>query len=94
MIVYRDLPWYYAELLDWRVENGVVKAYPKKPLSDTAHKEVLKAFRKWGGKYVRWNGKDWFEAVVEPRQPSTPVAVEIKRAYEELHGKSIRKGGF
>jgi len=83
-VIYRDLPWYYAELLDWHVEAGVVKAYPKKPLSDMAHKHVLRAFRRWGGHYVRHNGECWFEAALEPRQASTPVAEKIAKAWEEL----------
>jgi len=83
-VIYRDLPWYYAELLDWREENGVIKAIPKKPLSDAAHKHVLRAFKKWGGGYVRHDGVAYFEAVLKPRRASTPVAEKIKRAWEEL----------
>lgn len=62
--VYSNLPWHYAELLEWRVENGVVKAFPKKPLSDAAHREVVKAFKRWGGGYVSHNGVAYFEAVL------------------------------
>lgn len=83
-MIFRDLPWYYAELLKWRVENGILKVFPKLPVSDRAHKAILKAFRRWGGKYVSWNGRDWYELVLEPRMASTPVAVNVKRAYEEL----------
>lgn len=83
--VYRDLPWYYAELLDWRVEDGIVKAFPKRLLSDAAHETILKAFRRWGGKYVRWNGRDWYEVALDkPSGSSTRTAVDVKRAYEEL----------
>ena len=83
--VYRDLPWYYAEMLDWTLENGILKAYPKKPLSDAAHKQILRVFRRWGGKYVRWNGRDWYELVVEPRKGvSTEAAASVKKAYLEL----------
>lgn len=64
MIVFRDLPWYYAEMLEFAEENGILKAFPKKPLSDKAHREIKKAFKRWGGKYVRWNGRDWFELVI------------------------------
>lgn len=85
IVVYRDLPWYYAELLEWRVENGFVKAFPKKPLSDSAHREVSRAFRRWGGKFVSHNGSRYFEAPVNRvSSESTKVAVDIARAYVEL----------
>lgn len=61
MIVFKDLPWYYVEMLDWREDNGIVKAFPKKSLSDKAHREILKAFKEWGGKFVSWNGQSWYE---------------------------------
>lgn len=84
MIVFKDLPWYYAEMLDWKIENGVVKAFPKHPLGDTAFKMISEAFRKWGGKFVFHNGVAYFEFVLEPRRVSIPIAVDIKRAYEKL----------
>lgn len=85
MLVFKDLPWYYVEMLDWRVENGIVKAYPKKPLSDVAHKAVLSAFKRWGGKFVSHNGVAYFELILDKwRSMSTQVAVDMKRAYEEL----------
>jgi len=85
IVMYRDIPWYYAKLLDWHIENGVVKAFPKKPLSQEAHKWILRAFYKWGGKFVSHNGVAYYELVLEPRTSmSTPVAEKIRRAYEEL----------
>ena len=85
MIVFRDLPWNYAEMLEWTQENGYVKAFPKRPLSDRAHKIILVAFRKWGGKFVRHDGVAYFEVAVDkPTSTSTKVAVDVKRAYEEL----------
>lgn len=85
IIVYKDLPWYYAELLSWRVENGFVKVFPKKPLSDKAHREVSKVFKRWGGKFVSHNGSRYFEApVAGVSSKSTRVAVDIARAYAEL----------
>ena len=85
IIVYKDLPWYYAEMLDWHVENGVVKAFPKKPLSDTAHREISKWFKRQGGKFVRHNGVAYFERVFTPQNSaSTVTAVQIRKAYEEL----------
>lgn len=85
IVVYKDVPWFYAEMLNWRVENGFVKAYPKRKLSDAAHKWVLKVFRGWGGGYVRRNGVAYFEAALQAvSSVSTQTATYIKKAYEEL----------
>ena len=85
MIVFKDLPWHYAELLDWKIENGVVKAVPKRLLSDQAHKTILATFKRWGGKFVSHNGTAYFELVVDPvSSVSTSVAVGIRQAYERL----------
>lgn len=82
ILVFKDLPWYYAELLEWHVVDDVVKAFPKKPLSDKAHKEILRAFKLWGGKFV---SPGYFELVLNGRNgQSTKTAVDLKRAYEQL----------
>ena len=68
VMVYRDLPWNYAELLKWvtTTNNGcsVVKAFPKKPLSDRAFNIIKSAFKKWGGKFVSYRGEYYFELVI------------------------------
>jgi len=91
LIVFRDLPWYYAEMLKWTQENGIIKAFPKRKLSDKAHKNVLAAIRKWGGKYVSHNGQRYYEIVLgrDPVSASTQTSVNVKRAYEELQ-KEVR----
>jgi hypothetical protein len=85
LTIIRDLPWYYAELLDWRQENGILKAFPKHRLSDSAHRVVSRAFRRLGGKFVSYRGRHYFELVLTgPRSVSTSTALKVKRAYEEL----------
>jgi len=86
VIVFRDLPWYYAEMLDWHVEGDIVKAFPKRRLSMVAHKTILRVFRRWGGKFVSHNGDHYFELVIGKgvSSTSTQTAVDIKRAYERI----------
>lgn len=80
-----QIPWYYVRLLDWTEKNGVLKAVPKKPLSDAAHKATLKAFKKRGGAYVSHNGKAYYELVTKPRTShSTSVAEGFKLAMAQL----------
>jgi len=94
IVVFKDLPWYYAELLEWKEENGIVKAYPKAPLSDVAYHTILGAFKRWGGKYVSWNGQHYFELVLEgARSVSTEAAEKVRRAFEELNGEKVVQNG-
>ena len=74
----------YPGWLDWQQRGNAIIAKPKIRLSDSAHKAILKVFRKIGGRYVSHNGEYYFEYVCGSADPSMPVAVDIKRAYEEL----------
>ena len=59
-----DVNPYYADLLTWEQQHGIIKAIPKKRLSDSAHRAILKTFQKLGGNYVSHAGQAWFELVI------------------------------
>jgi hypothetical protein len=54
--------------------STLLKAIPKKPLSDLAHKSILKVFRRLGGKFVSYDGQNWFELILleETQAPNRP----------------------
>lgn len=79
----------YRNMLVWHRQNGVIKATPKKMLSDAAHKTVLKAFKRVGGKYVSHNGQHYFE--VCPRKECS--ASVIAEAFFELQRNGVFKEG-
>ena len=83
------LPPQYRNMLVWHKSNGVIKATPKKTLSDTAHKTVLKAFKRVGGKYVSHNGEHYFEVCPRKEYSSSLVA----EAFFELQRNGIFKEG-
>ena len=60
----RDVNPYYVDMLSWTVDHGIVKAAPKKPLSNLAHESISKVFQHLGGNYVSHAGQAWFELVV------------------------------
>ena len=60
----RDTNPYYVNMLTWTQHNGIIKATPKKPLSNLAYKTVEKVFKRLGGKPVSWRGQSWFELVL------------------------------
>ena len=83
------LPPQYRNMLVWHRANGVVKATPKKTLSDSAHKTVLKAFKRVGGKYVSNKGQHYFE--VCPRKECSDGV--IAEAFFELQRNGVFKEG-
>lgn len=76
---------YYADMLQWTIQDEVIKAVPKRRLSDIAHKVVSREFKRRGGDYVSNNGSHYFELVLKPRQlsPNGKIAV----AFHELDGR-------
>ena len=80
------IPEMYADMLRWTNSNGIIKAYPKRPLSITAHKLFEKAFKKAGGAYVSNNGDHYYELVTKPRVMSDTV---VSRAYHELQENGV-----
>jgi len=79
---------YYANLLKWTQTDSIIKATPKRQLSDTAHKIILTIFERQGGNFVSNGGTHYFELVLKPRQlsPNGKIAV----AYSEL----VKEGVF
>lgn len=81
----RDVNPYYVDMLTWKQQDGIIKATPKKTLSDLAHKSIEKVFSRLGGKFVSHAGQTWFELVVleeyQPRHRSvsdSPQGQELK----------------
>jgi len=55
----------YTRMLTWSQTGNIIKAVPKKRMSDLAFRVVKDVFRQLGGKYVRLNGVSYFELLVE-----------------------------
>ena len=60
---------YYVDMLAWTQENGIIKATPRKPLSDLAHVSISQVFHRLGGRYASADGKAWFELRLEQTAP-------------------------
>jgi len=65
---------WYAKMLDWSKNNGVIKAKPNRKLSDQAHNHIKKALKSVGGHVAGRGGRYWFE-VAEP--PNVTVGFKI-----------------
>lgn len=75
------LPTCYANKLKWTQQNGVIKATPKRKLSQVAHNVIEKTFKRAGGSFVNNNGNWYFELVLRPRQESDSA---VSRAFHEI----------
>ena len=69
----RDVNPYYADMLTWTEDHGIVKATPKKQLSELAYNRVKRVFKRLGGKPVSHAGQAWFELVLEEFGPRSAV---------------------
>jgi len=65
---------WYARMLDWSKNNGVIKATPNRTLSDQAHRHIKKRLKSVGGKVAGARGKYWFE-IAEP--PNVTVGFRV-----------------
>jgi len=70
----RDINPYYVSMLTWKQHDNIITATPQKPLSELAFNTIKRGFRRFGGKYVSWRGKSWFELILleENQAPSRP----------------------
>ena len=74
MALIRDVNPYYVDMLVWDQQHGIITATPKKPLSDLAHRLILKVFQQLDGNYVSHAGQAWFELVVLEESKPRPSA--------------------
>lgn len=78
---------YYANMLTWTVEDKIVKAVPKRQLSDRSHYIITRVFKHFGGNFVSKGGEHYFELVLRPRQLS--AGNRIAKAYMELMSDGV-----
>ena len=69
--------------LEWKDENGFIKAYPRRNLSMQARKAIKKVFKGLGGRHVFWNGREYYELAKEPKQQSGKIALACKKLVSE-----------
>ena len=74
--------------LEWKDENGFIKAYPRRRLSMQARKAIKKVFKGLGGRHVFWDGEEYYELAKMPRLQSGRIALACRKLVDEgIFGK-------
>jgi len=81
---------YYVDMVTWKQEGNIIKAFPKHPISEVAFNAIKKVFKRFGGKYVSHYGKCWFELVVKEnsgwsREPLPMGKMEENGSRRDIH---------
>jgi hypothetical protein len=76
---------YYPNMLNWQQQGDIIKAIPKPELSERAFQAVRTVFKRLGGRYVNYQGLNYFELVLKKEPEESGIQKHISR---QLHGKS------